>query len=208
MPGSTPYDPLFAEAGRRHGVDPALLREVARQESGFNPRASSPAGAQGLMQFMPATAAGLGINPWVPAEAVDGAARLLRRYLDQYGRVDLALAAYNAGPGNVARYGGVPPFAETRDYVRIITSRLKGSTGLANRAGGADSGGVQTGLPGVDAAAGAVGTAVSVVADKLVDAVWGVARPLVVTGLLLAGGGALVLLGGWRAVRRGGDGAG
>lgn len=124
---STPFADLFSSAGARHGVDPKLLTLVAERESGFNPRAVSSAGAQGLMQLMPATARGLGVaDPFDPAQAIDGAARLLRGHLDTFGSVDLALAAYNAGPGNVRRYGGVPPFAETQRYVQWIGSRYGG----------------------------------------------------------------------------------
>ena len=94
---------------------------MAQQESGFNPRAVSSAGAQGLMQLMPATARGLGVgNSFDPAQAVDGAARLLRDLKAEFGRVDLALAAYNAGPGAVHRYGGIPPYPETQNYVRSV----------------------------------------------------------------------------------------
>ncbi|MET0191064.1 MAG: transglycosylase SLT domain-containing protein, partial [Pseudonocardia sediminis] len=106
LPAGTPYATLFERAGATHAVDPALLAAVARQESGFDPTAVSPAGAQGLMQLMPGTAAGLGVaNPFDPAQAVDGAARLLTDLVGRFGRVELALAAYNAGPGAVTRYG-------------------------------------------------------------------------------------------------------
>jgi len=118
-----PYADLFTAAGRRHGVDPALLSAVARTESSYDPSAVSPAGARGLMQLMPATARGLGVNPDDPAQAVDGAARLLGGLLTRYGGdTSTALAAYNAGPGAVARYGGVPPFSETRTYVQRVLS--------------------------------------------------------------------------------------
>ena len=116
----TPYAELFDAAGRRHDVDPALLAAVARAESNFNPRAVSPVGAQGLMQFMPATAEEMGVDPWDPASAIDGAARYLRNSLDRFGSVDLAVASYNAGPGAVARHGGIPPYPETQNYVRTV----------------------------------------------------------------------------------------
>jgi cell wall-associated NlpC family hydrolase len=123
--GESAYASLFAASGARHGVSPALLTAVARAESGFNPAARSPAGAQGLMQFMPATARGLGIDPWKPEQAVDGAARLLKSHLAEFGSTELALAAYNAGPGAVKKHGGIPPYRETQDYVRKIMSELR-----------------------------------------------------------------------------------
>ena len=117
----TPFADLFNKAGLRNGVDPALLAAVARQESGYDPRAVSPAGAQGLMQLMPATARGLGVSdPFDPAQAIDGAARMLHDLIGRFGHVDLALAAYNAGPGAVTRYGGIPPYPETQHYVESV----------------------------------------------------------------------------------------
>lgn len=119
----TPYGELFNRAGADHGVDPTLLAAIARQESGFDPSAVSSAGAQGLMQLMPATARGLGVtDSFDPAQAVDGAARLVHDLMARFGRVDLALAAYNAGPGAVLRYDGVPPYPETQNYVRSVMS--------------------------------------------------------------------------------------
>jgi len=115
---TVPYGHLFEQAGREHGVAPELLAAVAKAESGFDVRAVSRSGAQGLMQLMPGTAAGLGVaDPFDPAQAVDGAARLLADHLRRFGSTELALAAYNAGPGAVARHGGIPPYAETRAYV-------------------------------------------------------------------------------------------
>lgn len=122
----TPYAGLFEAAGQKYGVSPALLAAVARQESGYDAGAVSPAGAQGLMQLMPGTAHGLGVtNAFDPAQAVDGAAHLLRSLLDRFGSTDKALAAYNAGPGAVLRYGGVPPYAETQNYVRSVLSMVE-----------------------------------------------------------------------------------
>ena len=126
--GSTPYASLFASAGAKHGISPALLTAVARAESGFNAGARSSAGAAGLMQLMPATARGLGVDPRKPAEAVDGAARLLKSHLQRFGATELALAAYNAGPGAVAKYGGVPPYKETQAYVAKIMAELRGAS--------------------------------------------------------------------------------
>jgi len=120
-----PYADLFTRAGNRHGVDPALLAAVASQESGFDSGAVSPAGAQGLMQFMPTTARGLGVNPLDPASAVDGAARYLSDLSAQFGSTSLALAAYNAGPGTVSRYGGIPPYPETQNYVRNVLTKAE-----------------------------------------------------------------------------------
>jgi cell wall-associated NlpC family hydrolase len=117
---------IFAAAGARNGVDPDLLAAVAHAESGFDTDARSPAGALGLMQLMPSTARSLGVDPMDPTQAADGAARLLAGYLRDYGgRTDLALAAYNAGPGAVQRYGGVPPYNETRTYIQRVTGYLE-----------------------------------------------------------------------------------
>ncbi|MGZ4451062.1 MAG: transglycosylase SLT domain-containing protein [Nocardioides sp.] len=123
---ATPYAGLFESAGQKYGVSPALLAAVAGQESGYDPGAVSPAGAQGLMQLMPATARGLGVNDsFDPAQAVDGAAKMLRGLIDRFGGTPLALAAYNAGPGAVLRYGGIPPYAETQSYVRSVLARME-----------------------------------------------------------------------------------
>lgn len=122
------FQDLFRQAGAAHGVDAGLLAAVAKVESGFNPSAVSPAGAQGLMQFMPATAAQFGVDPFDPASAVDGAARYLRRLMDDLGSVELALAGYNAGPGNVKKFGGIPPFTETQQYVsKVLDAWRSGS---------------------------------------------------------------------------------
>ncbi|UGS33713.1 lytic transglycosylase domain-containing protein [Capillimicrobium parvum] len=120
--GSTQFDALIAAAAQRNGVDPALLKALIRQESNFDPNAGSPAGAQGLTQLMPGTAAALGVaDVHDPAQAVEGGAKYLRRQLDAFGGDETkALAAYNAGPGAVQRYGGVPPYAETQQYVQKV----------------------------------------------------------------------------------------
>jgi soluble lytic murein transglycosylase-like protein len=122
LPSDVPFGAEITAAAKKHGIDPALLAGLVKQESGFNPNAGSPAGARGLTQLMPGTAAGLGVsNVLDPAQSLDGGAKYLRQQLDAFGGdVTRALAAYNAGPGAVQRYGGVPPYAETQNYVRIV----------------------------------------------------------------------------------------
>jgi soluble lytic murein transglycosylase-like protein len=119
------YDAEIADAAAREGIDPRLLKAVVRAESGFNPNAVSPAGAQGLAQLMPSTAAALGVaDPLDPRQNLSGGARYLRQQLDRFGDVEHALAAYNAGPAAVTRYGGVPPFPETQTYVSRVLGYL------------------------------------------------------------------------------------
>jgi len=123
---ATPYDPYIEMVARDAGVDPTLVKAVALVESGFNPKARSAKGAQGLMQLMPATAARYGVsNLRDPYQNLTAGAKHLRDLLDQYqGDVTLALAAYNAGSGAVSRYGGVPAYAETQDYVKKVQTKM------------------------------------------------------------------------------------
>lgn len=116
------YDGEIQAAAQKYGLDPALLKALIRQESNFNPTAGSPAGAQGLTQLMPGTARSLGVtDPRDPKQAIDGGARYLKQQLDAFGGdVEKALAAYNAGPGAVKKYGGIPPYAETQNYVKKV----------------------------------------------------------------------------------------
>ena len=122
---SAPYDAAINEHARRQGVAADLVRAVIQVESAFNPSAVSTKGAMGLMQLMPATAVELGVsNPFDPDQNIRGGVTYLKQLLNRYDqKVELALAAYNAGIGNVTKYGAVPPFKETRNYVDKITSR-------------------------------------------------------------------------------------
>jgi soluble lytic murein transglycosylase-like protein len=126
IPPEVLYEPLLQEAAEYHGVDPDLVRAVVRTESAFDPEAVSAAGAQGLMQLMPALSDELGVqDPFDPRENVFAGVRYLRALLDQHdGDEALALASYNAGPGTVMRYNGVPPYPETEQYIRTIDGLL------------------------------------------------------------------------------------
>ena len=126
-PGPAQYASLFRASEQRNGLPPGLLNAIAKNESAYNPSAVSPAGARGLMQFMPTTAASLGIDPMDPKQAIDGAGRLMAENLRRFGSVDLALAAYNAGPGAVTKYGGIPPYSETRTYVQRVLATFQGA---------------------------------------------------------------------------------
>ena len=123
--GSTAFDAEINAAAASNGIDPSLLKGLVSQESGFDPNARSGAGAVGLTQLMPGTAAALGVtNPLDPAQSLQGGAKYLRQQLDRFGGDEkLALAAYNAGPGAVAKYGGVPPYRETQNYVTNVLSK-------------------------------------------------------------------------------------
>lgn len=126
LPPEILYEPLVQEAAEYHGVDPDLVRAVVRTESAFDAAAVSAAGAQGLMQLMPALSDELGVkDPFDPRENVFAGVRYLRALLDQHdGDETLALASYNAGPGNVAKYRAIPPFKETQNYVKKVTGLL------------------------------------------------------------------------------------
>lgn len=127
VPGKAGLAELVKRAAQKYNLPVALVNSVIEAESGFNPRSLSSTGAAGLMQLMPGTARAMGVrNVWDPADNIDGGCRYLRQMLDRYrGSLPLALAAYNAGPGSVDKYGGIPPFAETQAYVRRILSSYR-----------------------------------------------------------------------------------
>lgn len=126
VPANEAYEDIVQEAAQKYDMDPHLIRAVMQAESAFHPYAVSRAGAEGLMQLMPELADEMGVaNAFDPRENIMGGVRYLKRLLDyHHGNLELALASYNAGPGNVERYGGVPPFRETRNYVKTIKRLL------------------------------------------------------------------------------------
>jgi soluble lytic murein transglycosylase-like protein len=131
------YEGLITQAAARYGIDPAVLHGLIQQESGFDPNAQSAAGAMGLTQLMPGTASAMGVsNPLDPAQAIEGGARYLSQLLGQFGgNTTDALAAYNAGPGAVSQYGGVPPYAETQSYVEKVLAYAQEYRGTHATAG-------------------------------------------------------------------------
>lgn len=111
---------LIVQTAQKLGVDPCIALSIAKIESNFNPASKSPRGAIGLFQLTPLTAKKLGVNPYVARENVEGGLKYYKMLYNKYGSMDLALAAYNAGPGNVAKYKGVPPFSATKNFIKNI----------------------------------------------------------------------------------------
>lgn len=127
--GTESMDSIFEEASARYGVSVDLIKSVAKAESNFNTKAVSKAGAVGVMQLMPATARSLGVtDPYDARQNIMGGTKYLKENLDRFGgNVSLALAAYNAGPNSVQKYGGIPPYKETQNYVKTVLSYMNGS---------------------------------------------------------------------------------
>ncbi|MGD0152370.1 MAG: lytic transglycosylase domain-containing protein [Thermacetogeniaceae bacterium] len=128
----TMLEGAFQAAGSKYNLDPALLKAIAAAESSFDPNAVSAQGASGLMQIMPDTASSLGVDPRNPGQSILGAAKYLRALIDDFqGNLQLAIAAYNAGPGAVKKYNGIPPYKETQDYVNRVIGFIKKYQGPA-----------------------------------------------------------------------------
>lgn len=128
----TEVDGLIKKYANQYNIDENLVKAVIKAESGFNSNAKSPVGAQGLMQLMPATAKSLGVdNPFDPEQNIAGGVKYLKGLIDRFdGKLDLAVAAYNAGPGAVNKYGGIPPYNETQNYVKKVLGYQKEFTGF------------------------------------------------------------------------------
>jgi soluble lytic murein transglycosylase-like protein len=124
------YNGIIEDTARKYNISPAVIKSVIKAESSFNPRAVSSAGAMGLMQLMPGTASALGVNDaFDPLQNIEGGVKYLKDMLNKFGgNLELALAAYNAGPGSVIKYGGIPPFDETQNYVKKIMGYIKNKT--------------------------------------------------------------------------------
>ena len=149
------YDTYIRASAARHGVDPGLMKAMMHTESAFNAKARSPVGAQGLMQLMPATASRFKVNnPWNPAENIEGSAKYIAWLMKRFNNnVEFAVAGYNAGEGNVDKYKGIPPFKETRNYVKQVMSRYhslyKNDSGLSASSMNANNTTINSGMKNV-----------------------------------------------------------
>ncbi len=123
---------LIVQTAQKLGVDPFIALSIAKIESNFNAGVKSPGGAIGLFQLTPSTAKKLGVNPYVARENVEGGLKYYKMLYNKYGSMDLALAAYNAGPGNVAKYNGVPPFTSTKNFIKNIKKEYNAFKSDAN----------------------------------------------------------------------------
>lgn len=167
------YTASITATANQYGVPPSLALAVAQIESSMNPTARSSAGAIGLFQLMPSTAAGLGVDPNDPLQNIQGGVEYLSQLLTQYnGDTSLALAAYNAGPGNVAKYGGIPPFQETINYVQNVLSQM------VSFGGGTDT----TTEDSTNSIDSGVGDSINTVADSI-----GVDPTVIVASEIIAG---------------------
>lgn len=127
QPSNADINELVETSAKTHGVDPKLVHAVIKAESNYDPTAVSPKGAIGLMQLMPGTAERFGVDPWQPAQNIDGGVRYLKWLLEQFGDISLALAGYNAGEGAVMKYGRtIPPYRETQNYVDKVLALYGG----------------------------------------------------------------------------------
>jgi hypothetical protein len=160
--GGNGLDDVFERASQTYGVPENLLKAVAKAESGFQADAVSRCGAQGIMQLMPSTAKSLGVeDPFDPEQNIMGGAKCLGSLLGKYGDAKLALAAYNAGSGNVEKYGGVPPFTETQNYVEKVLSYAGGNVSIPV----SGKSGTASGMPSAGASALSAWPTVSFTAD-------------------------------------------
>lgn len=130
------YQNQILVSAQRWGISPAILAAQLNQESSFNPSSVSPDGAVGIAQFLPSTAKEYGVDPYNVSSAIDGMAKLDATYLKQFGSIDKALAAYNAGGSAVSKYGGIPPYAETQQYVRRILAAAGSAVSTGDTTGG------------------------------------------------------------------------
>ncbi len=170
--GSGSLEQIFDEASKTYNVSKDLLKAVAKAESNFNPKAVSSCGAMGIMQLMPATASGLGVtNAYDPKQNIMGGAKYLSQLLTKYnGNIPYAVAAYNAGGGNVDKYGGIPPFNETQNYVAKVLQYLNQGVDIPQQAAGSVQGASGNGASALaQQSAGGAGNALQQIMEQYFD---------------------------------------